>query len=51
MRASHVIAAIVVVGLVIYFFSKRTVSGTITVGEGTVTGSSDGTVSYGTELK
>ena len=51
MKSSHVIAAIVVIGLIIYLFSKRSVTGTVTAGEATVTGSSDGTVSYGTELK
>lgn len=48
----HVIAAILVVGLVIYIYSKRKVSGTVTAveSEATVT-SSAGTVSFGTELQ
>ncbi len=48
----HVIAAILVVGLLIYIYSKRKVSGTVTAvaSEATVT-SSKGTVSFGTELQ
>lgn len=48
----HVIAAILVVGLVIYIYSKRKVSGTVTAvaSQATVT-SSAGTVSFGTELQ
>lgn len=52
MKSSHVIAAIVVIGLAIYIFSKRKVIGTVSVGEGgPVVTTSDGSVSYGTELQ
>lgn len=52
MSSGHIIAAILVVGLVIYIYSKRKVAGTVTAveSEATVT-SSKGTVSFGTELQ
>ena len=51
MKSSHVIAAVFIVGLLIYFFSKKTVSGTVTAdSKDAVITSSPGTVSYGTEL-
>jgi hypothetical protein len=56
--SNHVIGAVFVIGILIYFFSKKTVSGTITADESNATfvtkpsggSSSTGTVSYGTEL-
>lgn len=52
MKSSHVIGAIFVVGLIIYFFSKRKVSATVTADESNaVVTSATGSVSYGTELQ
>lgn len=50
LKSSHVIGAIFVIGLLIYWFSKRQVHATISVGEEGPTVSGHGTVSYGTEL-
>jgi hypothetical protein len=53
MSSGHIIAAILIAGLVIYMFSKRKVTGTVTADQSnaSVTPSSSGTVSYGTELQ
>lgn len=58
-KSGHVIAAVIIVGLVIYLFTKTKVSGTVTADSdnATITSSpginsstSHGSVSYGTEL-
>jgi len=52
MKSHHVIAGILIVGLLIYLYSKRKVSGTVIAQEsGAVITSSTGSVSYGTELQ
>ena len=52
MKSSHVIAAVFIVGLLIYLFSKRKVTGTVTADESdVVVTDSHGSVSYGTELQ